>query len=232
MSNIMIQALDGFSFNAHLALPEGGVGPALIVIHEIFGLNEDMKKLCDALAAQGYISICPDLFARQNDGIKTEGLDENDLDRAAQLYKKFDIEAGVRDLLATLAHVRKMPECGGKVGTYGRCLGGRLSFLMATRSDIDCAVGYDNVGIENYLDEVYDIRMPLLLHFGEQDKLMPASTRQKILQILKKNAVISCQVHAGAEHGFARKGGQKYHAECAEKANSLTDAFLAENLKN
>lgn len=232
MSYATIQALDGLSFDSYLALPDGGMGPGLIVIHEIFGLNASMRDACDFYASKGFVAICPDLFARQNGGSMVTELESNDLDRAAQLYKNFDVEAGVRDLLATLAHVRKMPGCGGKVGTIGSCLGGRMSFLMASRSDVDCVVGYDNIGIDGFLDEVYDIRMPLLLHFGEQDKLMPVSTRQKILQFLKKNPAITPYLYPTADHGFARKGGQRFHPESSALAQERTLAFLNEHLKN
>lgn len=232
MANATIQALDGFSFDSYIALPEGGSGPGLIVIHEIFGINAAIRKKCDVFASQGFIALCPNLFARLSNGENKEECSESDLDRAAQFYKNFDVEAGVRDLLAAVAHLRRMPGCGGKVGTVGSCLGGKMSFLMATRSDVDCAVGYDNVGIESLLDEVYDIRMPLLLHFGEQDKLMPNSTRQRILQVLKKNPVIQTHLYPGADHGFAREGGSKYHPESATLAMQRTLAFLAEHLQN
>lgn len=87
-------------------------------------------------------------------------------------------------------YIRRLPQCGGKVGAVGYCLGSRLAYLMSTRSDIDCAVGYYGVGIETMLDEVYDIRTPLMLHFAENDKLVTRTARAKTLATLAKNPSI------------------------------------------
>src|SRR5713226_10228467 len=93
--------------------------------------------------------------------------------RAFQLYQGFDEAKGVADLKATLAHLRKLPACTGKVGSVGYCLGSKLAYLMATRSDADCNVGYYGVGIDTALDEAGNIRKPLLLHIAEQDEYCP-----------------------------------------------------------
>lgn len=223
-----IQALDGFTFDSYMAVPESGTGPGLIVVHDIFGINETMRRRCDFYAQNGFVAICPDLFARQ----AMPPYEESELDKAARLYKNFDVEAGVRDLLATLACFRKIQSGNGKVGVLGHCLGGRMAFLMATRSDVDCAVGYDNVGIDTFLDEIYDIRMPLLLHFGEQDKLMPSTSRARLLRALSKNPVIQTQIYTGADHGFSVSDSTKYQPECAKVAQERTLAFFNEYLKN
>jgi carboxymethylenebutenolidase len=214
-----------------MAMPSGKNGPGLIVIHGILGLNANMRALCDELAAEGYMALCPDLFARQHGTDKAPDLTEHDGAEAAMFYKNFDMEAGVRDLMAALAHLRQTPGCGGKVGALGFCLGGRLAFMMAARSDVDCTVGYDNVGIETLLSELHDIRMPLLLHFGEQDKLVPPPVRDRILKRLQQNKVITAHLYAGADHAFARKTGQKFHPESAALANKRTKDFLNEHLK-
>jgi len=230
MPDLQINALDGSTLPAYVALPPGGHGPGLLLIHEIFGLNAIMREQCDAFAALGYVTICPNLFARQGLGGEDAPLTEPDWDRAAALYKNFDIEAGVRDLFGTLAHVRQIPGCAGKVGAVGYCLGGRLSFLLAARSDIDCAVGYYGVGLESLLDEVYDIRVPYLLHVGEQDKLMPPPIQKRVLASLARNAVITTCLYAKADHGFARTNGLKYNPAAAAAAQAKTNAFLAEHL--
>src|ERR1700733_9211854 len=166
MPDIKIKSLEGKEFGAYCAVPKNGNGPGLIVIQEIFGVNAAMRQICDGFAAKGYVAVCPDLFWRQQPGIQITDKTPAEWDRAMELYKNFDAEAGVRDLLSTLAHVRGMKGCSGKVGSVGYCLGGRLSFLMATRSDVDAAVSYYGVGLDQLLDEVHDIRMPVLLHIA------------------------------------------------------------------
>lgn len=231
MAEITIQSLDGASFGALSAFPKGDHGPGLIVLHELFSSVEEMVRVNQSYADLGYAVVSPNLFHRQGIPIApTASNAEPDWEQASKLYKNFDVEAGVRDLLATLGHIRAMPTCSGKVGAVGYCLGSRMAFLMASRSDVDCAVGYYGVGIESLLDEVYDIRMPLLLHFGENDKLMPPTTQQRVLKSLAKNDVIQTHTYPGAEHGFARENGPTFHPVHAATAKERTEAFLKECL--
>lgn len=231
MPEVRINTLDGSEMGAYAAIPPGGNGPGLILIHEVFGINAVMRALCDNFAARGYLTLCPDLFWRQGGTPPEIAQSEPNWDTASKLYKNFDLEAGVRDLLASLAHIRRMTGCGGKVGCVGYCLGGRLAYLLSSRSDVDCSVGYYGVGLESMLDEIYDIRMPLLLHFGEQDKLIPAPIRTRVLAALARNKIIQSEVYPGADHGFARTGSPNYLPEAADLANKKTNAFLAEHLK-
>lgn len=227
MPDITIATLDGLSFDAIAAFPKGDHGPGLIVIHELFSSLSEIEKTNAFYASLGYVVVAPNLFHRQGLVLKdTQNEGEPDWEQASKLYKTYDVEAGVRDLLATLGHVRRMPECGGKVGTVGYCLGSRMAFLMASRSDVDCAVGYYGVGLESLMDEVFDIRMPLLLHFGENDKLILPTTHQRVLKSLSKNPVITTHTYPGAEHGFARETGQAFHPAHAALANERTSAFL------
>src|SRR3984885_2367248 len=163
MPDVKIKSLHQEEFGAYLAVPKNNRGPGIIVIQEIFGVNAAMRSICDSLAAKGYMAICPDLFWRQQPGVQLTDKTPAEWDRAFELYKGFDVEAGVRDLLATLAHVRSMKGCNGKVGAVGYCLGGKLAYLMASRSDVDACASYYGVGLDEMLDEVHDIRMPLIL---------------------------------------------------------------------
>ncbi|MDR3448203.1 MAG: dienelactone hydrolase family protein [Alphaproteobacteria bacterium] len=231
MPDIQIAALQGHSFGAYCAMPAGGHGPGLIVIQEIFGVNAGMRKLCDDYAAQGYVAICPDLFWRQQPGVQLTDKTPAEWDRAFELYKGFDVEAGVRDLLSTLAHIRQMKGCSGKVGSVGYCLGGKLAFLMSTRSDVDASVGYYGVELDKYLDEVPEIRLPLMLHIAALDKYTPEDVRARLLKAFGRNPEITAYVYEGADHAFARVGGEHYDKQAADLANQRTAAFFAKNLQ-
>jgi carboxymethylenebutenolidase len=230
MPDIRIQSLKNEEFGAYCALPPSGNGPGLVVIQEIFGVNAVMRGFCDMFASKGYIAVCPDLFWRQQPGVQLTDKSPAEWDRAFELYKNFDVEAGVRDLLATLAHVRSIKGCSGKVGSVGYCLGGKLAFLMASRSDVDAAVSYYGVGLDQMLGEVHDIRMPLMLHIAALDKFCPEPVRQKILKTVAKNPAITAYVYEGADHAFARTGGQNYNEAAAKLAQERTDKFFAEHL--
>jgi carboxymethylenebutenolidase len=232
MPDITIKTLDGKTFSAYCALPASKQGPGLIVIQEIFGVNTAMRQLCDHYASLGYIAVCPDLFWRQQPGIQLTDNTPADWDRAMELYKNFDIEEGVRDLLSTLAFIREMKGNGGNVGAVGYCLGGKLAWLMASRSDIAASVSYYGVGLDQMLDEVHDIRVPLMLHIAGLDQYVPPPVREKILKSIARNPAISALVYENADHAFARPNGQNYNKEAAELANQRTEAFLAENLQH
>lgn len=232
MPDITIKSLEGKDFSAYCAMPPSGKGPGLIVIQEIFGVNAGMRQICDRFASLGYIAVCPDLFWRQQPGIQITDKTPAEWDRAMELFKGFNVEAGVRDLLSTLAHMRKMNGNSGKVGAVGYCLGGKMAWLMAARSDVDATVGYYGVGLDQMLDEVHEIRAPLMLHMAALDSYAPPPVREKILKAIARNPVISAHIYEGADHAFARPNGVNYNAEAATLANQRTEAFFAEYLKS
>ena len=230
MPDITIKSLDGKEFGAYCAMPKSNHGEGMLVIQEIFGVNAAMRAICDDFAAKGYVAVCPDLFWRQEPGVQLTDQTAAEWDRAFALYKAFDVEAGLRDLLAALAHLRRMPGCNGKVGTVGYCLGGKLAYMMAARSDVDAAVGYYGVGLETMLDEVHDIRMPLMLHIAELDKFCTPDIRAKILKSVARNPKIAVHTYPNADHAFARPNGQNYNEAAATLANQRTADFLAWHL--
>jgi carboxymethylenebutenolidase len=230
MSELTIRAADGGSFSGYLATPKSGKGPGILVIQEIFGVNKVMRDIADGFAAQGYAALCPDLFWRQEPGIQITDQTKEEWARAFQLYQGFDEAKGVDDLKATLAHLRKLPACTGKVGAVGYCLGGKLAYLMATRSDAECSVGYYGVGIDKALDEAGKIARPLMLHIAEQDEYCPPAAQQAIKAALGKNARVTIHSYPGVDHAFARNGGEHYDKAAAESANTRTADFFKQHL--
>jgi carboxymethylenebutenolidase len=230
MSELTIRAADGGSFSGYLATPKSGKGPGILVIQEIFGVNQVMRDITDGFAAQGYVALCPDLFWRQEPGIQLTDKTEAEWARAFQLYQGFDEAKGVADLTATLAHLRTLPACTGKVGSVGYCLGGKLAYLMATRSDADCNVGYYGVGIDKALDEASKITRPLMLHIAERDQFCPPEAQAQIKAVLGKNPKVTIHSYPGLDHAFARPGGEHYDKAAAETANKRTAEFFKQHL--
>ncbi|MCP4328318.1 MAG: dienelactone hydrolase family protein [Alphaproteobacteria bacterium] len=230
MPDLIITGPDG-RFPGYLAVPETGAGPGIVLIQEIFGVNKVMRDLADGFAGNGYAVLCPDLFWRQEEGIQLTDQTEEHWARAFELYQGFDEDAGIVDLTAALDHLRGHEACTGKVGTVGYCLGGKLAYLMATRSDADCNVGYYGVGIENNLDEAGNIGHPLMLHVAEKDQFCPAEAQQKIHAALDGAANVTIRDYGGMDHAFARVGGEHYDADAAAAANGRTSTFFEQHLR-
>jgi carboxymethylenebutenolidase len=230
MPDITITAADGGSFSAYLAVPAETPAPGLVLAQEIFGVNKVMRTIADTFAQQGFVAICPDLFWRQEPNVQITDGSEAEWAKAFQLFHGFNVDKGVDDLKATLAALRKRPECNGKVGAIGYCLGGTLAYLMATRSDADSSVGYYGVSIQQYLDEARNIKKPLMLHIAEADKFVPKEAQEQIKGALSDNPLVTIHTYPGADHAFARVGGQSYVAQTASLANQRTEAFLDKNL--
>jgi len=230
MPDVNIAASDGGQFSAHLASPAAKKGAAIVVCQEIFGVNKVMRDISDRLAGLGYFAICPDLFWRQKPGIQITDQSEAEWQQAFALYKGFDEAKGVADLKATLAYARKIPGVSGKVGSVGFCLGGKLAYLMATRTDADANVGYYGVGIEGALDEAKNIKKPLMLHIAAKDSFCPPEAQAKIKSGLGGNAKVTLHLYEGREHAFARPGGQHYDKAAADLANKRSADFFKAHL--
>ncbi len=227
---ISIAAKDGGSFNAYLAEPVARKGPGVLVIQEIFGINTVMRGICDDLARQGYYALCPDLFWRIEPGLMLDDRIEPDLQRAFELFGQFDLDKGVEDLKACLPVLRGLPGATGKAGSVGYCLGGRLAYLMATRSDVDASTGFYGVYLQNHLDEAKNIKKPLLLHCATEDKFVPKDAQAQIAEGLKGNALVTRHDYVGQDHAFARVGGEHYDKASADLANQRTAAFFKQHL--
>ena len=136
----------------------------------------------------------------------------------------------MQDIQATIDHARKMPGSNGKVATMGFCLGGRLAFMAAARTDADANISYYGVGLEGLLGEAGKIKAPLILHIAEKDKFVPPEAQAKILEGLKGQAQVSAYVYPGVDHAFARMGGHSWDARAATIANGRSAELLAKVL--
>ena len=230
MTDVTIEAADGGRFSGYLASPKSGRGPGLLVIQEIFGVNHVVRALCDRYAEAGYTALAPDLFWRQQPGVQLTDKTDAEWQQAFALMKGFNEVKGVEDMIATLNHLRALPGATGKVGAVGHCLGGRLAYLMATRSNVDCSVGYYGVGLDRLLDEATAITKPLLLHIAGSDEYCPPEAQARIVEQMSRIALATVHVYPGLGHAFARPGGAHYDKDAATVADRRTDAFLAENL--
>ncbi len=226
-----IKGADG-AFSAYVARPEGrGPWPGVVVLQEIFGVNKVMRDVCEGLAGEGFLAVCPDLFWRIEPGIDITDHTDAEWQQAFKYFNTFNVDKGVEDIAATIAQVRASADCSGKVGAVGYCLGGLLAFLTATRTDSDASVGYYAVGLDNRLVEAHQLTHPLMLHIAQEDGFVPKDAQAKIINAFASRPDVQLYTYPGRDHAFCRLGGKNYDAEDAAKANGRTDAFLKKHLR-
>jgi len=225
-ATIEVGATDGSgTFKAYLSLPLSGQGPGLVLAQEIFGVNATMREVANCYAQEGYVVLLPDLFWRQEPGVEL-GHTAPDWQRAFGYCQGFDEAKGVEDIQACLTALRNRPECSGQAGVLGFCLGGKLAYLAACRTDASVAVSYYGVGIEKALDEAEKSTCPLVLHLAENDQFCPPEARQAVQSALADRAATALYVYPGVDHAFARAGGEHFHKSSALMAHQRTIAAL------
>lgn len=218
-------------FSGYLSRPGvTGTGPGVIVLQEIFGVNTNIRAICDDYARNGYVAVAPDLFWRIEPGIMLRDHTEEEWQKAFSLYQAFDPDAAMDDIAASVAALRAHEACTGKVGSVGYCLGGLLAFLTAARTDADASVSYYGVGIQDRLDNADRIAAPLMLHIAGQDQFVDGAAQAKMNDGLRNHPHVTLHTYADRDHAFAREGGDHFHPADAKTANDRTAAFFAEHL--
>ncbi|PWT83096.1 MAG: carboxymethylenebutenolidase [Acidobacteria bacterium] len=226
---VRIKSFDGGEFDAYLAVPSGGYGPGIVVIQEIFGVNQFIRSIAEWYAAHGFVAVCPDLFWRQQPGVELTDKG-SDWQKAITFYQGLDEAKAVEDTAAALDWLRKYSACNGRVGAVGFCLGGNLAYLLAVRFKPDSAVGYYGVSIEKSLSEAENLTTPLMLHIAGRDHFCPPEAQAQIHDILDDNPLVTIHNYAQQEHAFARLAGEHYDPAAAELANLRTLEFFIRNL--
>lgn len=227
--DVTIKGPDG-DFSGYLSVPKSGSGPGIVVIQEIFGVNQVMRDITEWLADQGYVALCPDLFWRIEPGIQITDKTDEEWKQAFDLFGKFDVDKGVTDIQATIDHLRGLDACTGKVGAVGYCLGGQLAYLTAARTNADASVGYYGVNIQNLLGEAKNIKKPLALHVAGKDEFVPKEAQEQIIAGLQDHPKVTLYTYPERDHAFAREGGAHYDPADAKTANTRTLDFFKKNL--
>lgn len=227
---MMIPALnDEGNIPAFVVSPTGPTTQAIIVVPEIFGVNAGIRSKCRQWAEKGYLAIAPDIFWRFAPGVELDPDVDTQFQEALGYFGQYDANEGVRDIEAVIrwARVRGTP----KVGLVGFCLGGRLAYMAAARTDIDASVGYYGVMIDTMLNEAHAIANPLMLHIPTADHFVGPAAQAAIHAALDPHPRVTLHDYAGLDHGFAAETGNRRDIAGAMLADSRTESFLAEHLR-
>ena len=219
-SMITLKAADGVSIGAYRAEPAGGVRGGLVVLQEIFGVNSHIRDVADRYAAEGYLVIAPALFDRVKPGLEL-GYDENDIKIGMATQKQTVPEQSLADVQAAIEAAGE----AGRVGVVGYCWGGTLAYSAAAKlSGVAAAVGYYGGGIASQLDS--KPKVPLMLHFGENDTHIPMDQVEKIRAALAGVPIYTYP----AGHGFNCDQRGSYDKASADLALSRTMPFLRDHI--
>ena len=221
MPDIEITASDGKTIGAYLAMPDAKPRGGVIVIQEIFGVNEHIRDVCDRMAAEGYAAIAPAIFDRMHKNFQS-GYSPEEIERARAMMPNFDIDACMLDVEAARKRVAEY----GKVGIVGFCLGGTIAFLGATRlpgiSAASCYYGRMN---QQFADE--KPHCPAQLHYGELDEAIPPENYE---DVRRRRPDMEFYLYENADHGFNCDHRPSYHPEAAKLAWSRTIDMFRKNL--
>jgi carboxymethylenebutenolidase len=229
-TNTSIPTLDGAAvIPAYVARPEGTPRGAIIVIQEIFGVNPGIVKKADDWASQGYLAVAPDVFWRQEPGVEFDPDIPEQFQAAVGMMMKHDFGLGIQDVEAVIHWVRR--EAGvPKVGLVGFCMGGKIAYMAATRTDIDAAVGYYGVGIDQMLNESHAIAKALLLHVPTADGFVSPAAQKAMHEGLDDNPHVTIHDYEGLDHGFADELGKRRDEVAAKLADKRTAEFFARHV--
>ena len=225
-----IPALDGDGkIPAYVARHEGTPRSAIIVVPEIFGVNAGIRRKCDDWAGLGYLALAPDIFWRFAPGVELDPDVPEQLQEAFGYFGQYDVDDGVKDIEAAIHHLRRSEGCA-KVGLVGFCLGGRLAYMAAARTDISASVGYYGVMIDQMLGESDAIAHPLMLHIPTADHFVGAEAQAAIHAGLDGHPKVALHDYPGLDHGFAAEMGARRDEAGAALADQRTRDFFAKHL--
>ncbi len=227
-----ITADDGISFEGFVALPDEGSGPGVLVIQEIFGVNMYIQNVCRRLAALGYVALAPDCYHRQEPGFAVDRTGPEAVGEGIKKATKHDAARGLADLGGALAHLRGLPEVGGRnVGVTGFCFGGLMTYLVAKNFNPDAAVSYYGSNIASMLDGVTEqLTCPTLFHFGDNDPFLPNSDVDKIREATAAMDHVTVRQYWMAGHAFDNAFSPFYQPYQANEAWGHTTAHFARHL--
>lgn len=220
------------AFRGYLAVPAGGTGPGLMILHGIFGVNRGIRAICDYFAEEGYVALAPDMFWRIAPGIALDD-DDADLAEARDYGTRFAFPTAIEDMRAVVAHMRAMDAVAGhgqdgktQIAALGYGLGGRLAMLAAAHCELAAAACFFGIGIDKELDLRDRISCPVVMHFGGADERVPESAVTAIKTAFQdRDSVLIC-VYENAPHGFADRFRAGYAKAAAGMAHSRTIALL------
>ncbi|MBT3791054.1 MAG: dienelactone hydrolase family protein [Alphaproteobacteria bacterium] len=220
-ATITLTAADGHEFAAYESIPSGDIKGRLVVVQEIFGVNEHIRNVCDRFAERGFHAVAPAMFDRAERNFE-KGYDQEGVGAGVAIMNALDWDKALADVQATVDHLKS----DGPVGVVGYCWGGSIAWLAACRvNNVAAAVGYYGGKVIQFIEE--NPKCPTMLHFGEKDTGIPLTD---VVQIAAKHAAVQVFTYPDAEHGFTCDARASYNKISSDQALARTVPHFTEHL--
>ena len=219
-TGLKLTASDGHTLDAYRAEPAGTPRGGVVIIQEIFGVNDDIRETVDNFAKEGYVAIAPALFDRHERDAILE-FNEDGMSKGRALKGVLDWDEVVKDVHAAIAEI----DGSGKIGVVGFCMGGSVAWFAAAHSPVAAAICY--YGGDILAHETMAPKCPVMFHWGAEDHGIPLDG---VAKVEAANPGIPSFIYEGAGHGFSCSRRGSYHKEAAGTAMGRTLEFLSENV--
>lgn len=210
-----LTAADGHTLRGYKATPRGAEKGRVLIVQEIFGVNHHIRGICDDYAAEGYTALAPAMFDRVERDVEL-AYDEPGIAHGRVIMNTIEPDDALKDVAAALAHLGT-----GETALVGYCWGGTIAWAAASRLPLRAAIGYYGGGIAKRMGEAP--KMPVMLHFGDQDHAIPLSVAEAVRD---QYPSVVTHLYEGAGHGFNCSERASYHAASAALAKRRTLGLL------
>ena len=219
--NIELSTTDGHTLDAYISEPASSSKGGIVVIQEIFGVNQHIRNVTDQFAANGYTSIAPALFDRVERGLEL-GYGQSDFQKGKETRGGLNDNAIIADVQAAINEVSS----AGKVGIVGYCFGGFVSWLAACHcNNLSAASTFYGGGIHAKRED--NPTVPVILNFGDNDGGIPLN---QIHDIKEAHPDIPCYVYDNSGHGFCCEDRESYNSGACTRAHERTLAHFSANI--
>jgi carboxymethylenebutenolidase len=218
---VKLRASDGHELDAYVAQPEGKPKAGLVVVQEIFGVNQHIRSVADRFAQEGFYAVAPALFDRVQRNVELSDAGDG-TQQGIAMAQKINIDDAVKDVDAALQYSAK--ETGKPAGVVGYCYGGTLAWLSATRLTPGAAVGYYGGHIARFTGE--KPRAPVMLHFGKQDTHISETDVAKVQAAHPEVEIYRYD----AGHAFNNDTRVSFNQKASDEALARTLAFFNRHL--
>jgi carboxymethylenebutenolidase len=216
---------DSREFEAYLTRPAADRAPCVMVLHDMFGLNEPIRAAADRYTALGFVALVPNLFWR-SEIPRALSYDQDQHPVAWERLKAIDLDVATADMTTAVRWLREQDFSTGKVAAVGFCGGGRWAYLAAARCGVDAAAALYGLGISQHLGEVANVKCPLQLHYGLKDQHIPQTEIDAVAAGVRGRPGVEVFRYPEAGHSFANPVRPTYDPAAAKLAGERIEAML------